>query len=118
MSRLLKNLLLPFLCAVALTAASVASSPDAKYFRSDEGVAGSGAGPLPDDFAASGELQWRVPPDSRPPTPDLCRGRIFLTGYPARAKGRGRGPPHPQHGARLWSRTLAPPGLQRTHPRR
>src|SRR6266542_2031218 len=80
MSRLLKNLLLLFLCVVAPISASVASSADAKYFRSDEGVAGSGAGPLPDDFAASGELHWRVLLDPGHSTPVLCRGRIFLTG--------------------------------------
>ena len=63
MSRLLKNLLLLFLVAVALPSVLVASSAEATYFRSDEGVAGSGAGPLPEDFAASGELHWRVPLD-------------------------------------------------------
>ena len=116
MSRLLKNLLLPILCAVASTSASVASSAEATYFRSDEGVAGSGVGPLPDDFAASGELQWRVPLDPGHSTPVLCRGRIFLTGYRAGSKELATVALDQKTGQTLWRRAIAAARIEQTHP--
>src|SRR5439155_26418431 len=80
------NRLLLILCVVATTAGSIARSADAKYFRSDNGGAGSAAGPLPGDFVAPGALRWRVPVDSGHSTPILCDGKIFLTTYRAASK--------------------------------
>ena len=71
MPRLLKQLL--FVCVMAATAASIAAAADSKYFRSDEGVAGSSSGPLPDNLDAPDTLLWyrlactlppRLPPQS------------------------------------------------------
>ena len=114
--QLLKNLLLSCLCAVASPSTSVASSAEATYFRSDEGVAGSGVGPLPDDFAASGELQWRLPLDPGHSTPVLCRGRIFLTGYRARSKELATVALDHKTGQTLWSRAIAAARIEQTHP--
>jgi outer membrane protein assembly factor BamB len=112
----LKNLLLPFLFAVASIAASVAGSVEPTYFRSDEGVAGSGTGPLPDDFGASGKLRWRVPLDPGHSTPVLCSGRIFLTGYRAGSKEMATVALDQKTGQTLWSRAIASPRIEQTHP--
>ena len=116
MSCPLKNLLLAFLCAAASTAASVASSADAKYFRSNEGVAGSGAGPLPDDFDDDGKLRWRVPLEPGHSTPVLNSGRIFLTGYRVETKELATVALDQKTRQTLWSRAIVAARIEQTHP--
>src|SRR5438132_14401111 len=81
------TLLQTVLLLVAITLVSpalLASSPsaaEAKYFRSDAGVADSAAA-LPDNFQAPESLVWRVPLDSGHSTPVTQRGKVLLTRYP------------------------------------
>src|SRR2546427_512767 len=116
MSHFLKNLLLPFLCAVASTEALAAGSAEATYFRSAEGVADSGAGPLPDDFSAADALRWRVPLDPGHSTPVLNQGRIFLTGYRADSKELETVALDQKTGQTLWKRAIAAARIEQTHP--
>jgi outer membrane protein assembly factor BamB len=116
MSRFLKNLLLPALCAVASSVALVAGSTEATYFHSAEDAAGSGAGPLPGDFAASRELRWRVPLDPGHSTPVLSRGRIFLTDYRAGSKELATVALDQKTGQTLWRRALVAERIEQTHP--
>jgi outer membrane protein assembly factor BamB len=109
MSRLLKKMLLPFLCAVAATSVLVAGSAEATYFRSADGVAESGAGPLPDDFAAAGESHWRVPLDPGHSTPVLCSGRVFVTGYRVGSKELATIALDQKTGQTLWRRAMTSP---------
>jgi outer membrane protein assembly factor BamB len=110
--RTAKNLLL-LLCAFASNAALVAGST---YFRSDDGVAGSGVGPLPQDFGVAAGLQWRVPLDPGHSTPVLCGDRIFLTGYRAASKELATVALDRKTGQTLWSRAVVAVRIEQTHP--
>lgn len=109
MANLLRFFLL--LCASALIggAAPAAAQPEAavKYFRSDLGVAGPTAGPLPDNFEASGSLLWRVPVDAGQSTPIIHGGLIFLTTYREEARELATECLDRETGKKLWRR-LAP----------
>ena len=93
----------------------MAGSPDTKYFRSDEGVAGSGAGPLPDRFDAPGVLNWRVPLDPGHSTPILCKGKIFLTTYRAEPKELATVALDEKTGQTLWRRAITAERVEQTH---
>jgi outer membrane protein assembly factor BamB len=101
---------------VIASAAAVAGSADAKYFRSAPGVAGSGGGALPEDFGAAGELRWRAPLDPGHSTPVLSGGRIFLTGYRAESKELATIALDQETGQTLWSRAVAAARIEQTHP--
>ena len=117
MPRLIKNRLLLFWCAAATTTASLASSAEGslKYFRSDEGVAGSSTGPLPDNFDAAGALRWRVPLDPGHSTPILVNGKIALTTYRADSKELATVALDQQTGETLWRRLIAAQRVEQTH---
>lgn len=115
MSHLVKTRLFLLLCAVATCAAAVAGSTDARYFRSDDGVAGSGAGPLPDSFDAPGALRWRIPIDPGHSTPILVNGRIFLTTYRAESKELATIALDANAGQTLWRGPIAVERVEQTH---
>ena len=104
-----------FACGIAATAASTAAAADAKYFRSDEGVAGSNAGRLPDNFDAPGALLWRVPLDPGHATPILVKDKIFLTAYRAESKELAALALDRQTGQTLWRRSMTIERVEQTH---
>jgi outer membrane protein assembly factor BamB len=115
MAFLLKNCLLILLGAI-VTTASLASSPaDVKYFRSDEGVAGTGVGPLPDNFDAPGVSVWRVPLDPGHSTPILVNGHIFVTAYHADSKELATVALDEKDGRTLWRRAVVVEHIEQTH---
>ncbi|HXT42072.1 MAG TPA: PQQ-binding-like beta-propeller repeat protein, partial [Candidatus Angelobacter sp.] len=115
MSFLSKNRSLIWCCSV-ITTASLASSPaDAKYFRSDEGVAGTGVGPLPENFEAPRTSVWRVPIDPGHSTPILVNGRIFLTSYRAESKELTTLALDEKDGRTLWRRAVTVERVEQTH---
>src|SRR2546421_414107 len=114
MPRLLKQLL--FVCVMAATAASIAAAADSKYFRSDEGVAGSSSGPLPDNLDAPGALLWRVRLDPGHSTPVLVKDRIFLTTYRAESKELAALALDRQTGQTLWRSAITAERVEQTHP--
>jgi len=116
MSHRLKSLLLTLLCGAASTPAALLASADSSYFRSNEGVAGSDAGPLPDNFSTASELNWRVPLDPGHSTPVLCGGRIFLTACRAGTKELVTVALDQKTGQTLWSRAVVPPRIEQMHP--
>jgi outer membrane protein assembly factor BamB len=116
MSRFLKSRLLPLVCAVASGVASFAGSTEATYFRSAEGIAGSGAGPLPDGFDTAGDLRWRVPLDTGHSTPVLNSGRIFLTGCRPGSKELATVALDAKTGQTLWRRAVSAERIEQTHP--
>src|SRR6266487_1577665 len=116
MSRPLMNHLLLLLGVVASAIPSLASSAEAKYFRHDEGVARSGAGPLPDDFDAPGVLRWRVPLDPGHSTPILVNGKIILTAYRAGSLELATIALDETDGKTLWRRPIAVSRVEQTHP--
>jgi outer membrane protein assembly factor BamB len=116
MSCLLKNRLLLLFSVVLPNVASAASSGDARYFRSDEGVAASAAGPLPDHFDSPDLLRWRVPMDSGHSTPILWKGRVFLTTYRAESRELATVALDEKSGQILWRRPIAVERVEQTHP--
>ena len=113
---LFKKLFFLFLCAIASTAASDFSSAETIYFRSDDGVAHAGAGPLPDGFDAAGALHWRVPLDPGHSTPVLNNGRIFLTCYRAGSQELATVALDQKTGQTLWTRAIVAARIEQTHP--
>ena len=113
--RVWKKLL--FLCGMATTLALIASSADGslKYFRSDEGMAGSGVGPLPDNFDAPGVLRWRVEVDPGHSTPILVNGKIFITTCRAGSKELATVALDEKDGRLLWRSALAVTRVEQTH---
>src|SRR2546421_8961221 len=67
-----------FLIFSLLLSPTLAGS-DAIYFRSNGGLAGRDAGPLPESFDSNELLRWRVPLETGQSSPILSGGRIFLT---------------------------------------
>ncbi|MBI4663141.1 MAG: PQQ-binding-like beta-propeller repeat protein [Verrucomicrobia bacterium] len=94
---------------ISSTIASAANPTDTSftYFRSDLGVAASGAGPLPDRLDAPGALRWKVPVDSGHSTPVLCQGKIILTTYRDAAKELATVALDRETGQLIW-RNVAP----------
>src|SRR5437016_4955533 len=103
-------------CVVASIVATVASSADAIYFRSDEGVAGSAAGALPDRLDSPGALGWRVSLDTGHSTPILSNGKVFLTTYRAESKELATVALDEKTGQTLWRRPIAAARVEQTHP--
>jgi len=106
-----------FLIVGAATPELVASSPpiaEAKYFRSDAGVADSAAA-LPDNFQAPESLLWRVPLDPGHSTPLPHSGRIFLTTYGPDSKQLATVALDEATGRLLWRNPLVPERVEQTH---
>src|ERR1051326_305993 len=112
----LNNLVLACLCAAASIAASTGGPPDAKYFRSDEGLTGLPAGPLPARFDEPTGPVWRVPVDSGHSTPILCGDKIFLTTYRAGSKELAAEALDRQTGQSLWRQPISAAHIEQTHP--
>src|ERR1051326_2814187 len=112
----LNNLVLACLCAAASIAASTGGPPDAKYFRSDEGLTGLPAGPLPARFDEPTGPVWRVPVDSGHSTPILCGDKIFLTTYRAGSKELATEALDRQTGQSLWRQPISAAHIEQTHP--
>ena len=114
-------LLQTVLLLVAITIVSpalLASSPsaaEAKYFRSDAGVADSAAA-LPDDFQAPESLLRRVPLDPGHSTPVAHSGKILLTTYRSDSKELATLALEEETGRLLWRNPLAPEHVEQTHP--
>jgi len=94
--------------------ASVAPAADAKYFRSDAGVADSAAA-LPDNFEAPESRLWRVPLDPGHSTPIRHSGKIFLTTYRPDSKQLATVALEETTGRLLWRDPLAPERIEQTH---
>ena len=110
------NRWLLYLGVVASTVLSIARSAEAKYFRYDQGVAGSGAGPLPDNFDTPGALRWRVPLDPGHSTPLLMDGKIILTTYRVASRELATMALDATDGKTLWRRPIAVSQIEQTHP--
>ena len=102
------------LAALALLA-TVPPAADAKYFRSDAGVADSAAA-LPDNFEAPESLLWRVPLDPGHSTPVTHSGKIFLTTYRPDSKQLATVALEEGTGRLLWRNPLVPEQVEQTHP--
>lgn len=66
---------------LGVAALQAAPHPNIQYFRSDQGIAPSATGPLPDRFDATENSCWRIPLESGHSTPLIRNQRIFLTTY-------------------------------------
>src|SRR6266478_1068499 len=95
--------------------ASPPPAADAKYFRSDAGVADSAAA-LPDNFEVPESLLWRVPLDPGHSTPLTLSGKIFLTTYRPDSKELATVALEEGTGRLLWRNPLAPEHVEQTHP--
>jgi outer membrane protein assembly factor BamB len=87
----------------------------ASYFRSDAGVAGPAAGPLPDHFDAPGALRWRVPIDSGHSTPVLVGDKIVLTTYRAAAEELATAALSQETGKQIWRRVVSTGAVEQFH---
>ena len=116
MSRQVKHRLYLLVCIIAPHFPADASADEAKYFRSDEGVAGATTGALPGDLDAPGVLRWRVPLDPGHSTPILAGGKIFLTTYRSEAQELAAVALEEKTGRTLWRRPIAVGRVEQTHP--
>jgi len=113
---LLRTVLLIVLTTLApALPASPPPAAEAKYFRSDAGVADSAAA-LPDNFEAPGNLLWRVPLDPGHSTPVAHSGKIFLTTYRSDSKQLATVALEEATGRLLWRNPLVPEHVEQTHP--
>src|ERR1043166_6546703 len=107
-----------FLLILTVSSALAASAPpaaDAKYFRSDAGLADSAAA-LPDNFEVPESLLWRVPLDPGHSTPLAHSGKIFLTTDQPDSKQLATVALEEGTGRLLWRNPLVPKQVEQTHP--
>jgi outer membrane protein assembly factor BamB len=113
-----KKLLLLFTCAFvcALGRDGLAAESDAKYFRSDHGLADPACGALPSQFDAPGTLRWRMPLDPGHATPIISGGRIFLTTYQEKSNELAVLALDATTGRTLWRKGVVVSQVEQTHP--
>ena len=96
--------------------AFAADSSNVQYFRSDFGVAGPSAKPLPANLEAPGALRWRVSMDSGQSTPVVSNGKILLTTYQRESKELATVALDANTGEMLWKRPVPAPRIEVYHP--
>jgi outer membrane protein assembly factor BamB len=87
----------------------------ARYFRSDQGVAGAAAGALPERFDEPGASVWHVPVDPGQSTPVVCGGRLFLTTYSGESGELATLALDAGSGDRLWRQVAPASKIERFH---
>jgi outer membrane protein assembly factor BamB len=112
--KLLQYSICTFLWAIWLGAQAAES--DAKYFRSNRGLADLSCGAMPSDFDAPGALRWRVPLDPGHATPILSGGRLYLTAYQAESNALTVLALDANTGHLLWRNGVTVSQVERTHP--
>jgi outer membrane protein assembly factor BamB len=117
MSRRLHSILLLSSTLVGTGLVAGPASPGFTYFRSDGGVAGPAAGPLPDDFDAPGALRWKAPLDPGQSTPILVGGKIFLTTFNAESKELATVALDAASGQVLWRKPAPVARVEAYHPK-
>ena len=110
--------MLPCVCALicVLSSAGRAAESEAKYFRSDAGLAVASLGGLPAQFDAPGALRWRVPLDPGHSTPIVSGGRIFLTTWQAESHELAVLALDEKTGRTLWRNAITVARAEQTHP--
>ncbi len=94
--------------------ASDSPTSEAKYFRSDAGVAHS-TGVLPENLDAPEALVWRIPLEAGHSSPILHGGRIFLTAYRPESKQLATIALDETSGRLLWREQFVPERVEQTH---
>jgi outer membrane protein assembly factor BamB len=118
MSNTRRRLLLFCICACVgvVRLEGQAAESDAKYFRSDHGLADPACGALPSQFDSPGTLRWRVPLDPGHATPILSDGKIFLTAYHEESHELAVLALDASTGRILWRNGVTVSQVERTHP--
>ena len=103
------------LLACVIMAFAGAAQNNARYFRSDQGLAAPDSAPLPSRLDAT-ETRWRVPLDPGHATPVLSAGKIFLTAYQEESHSLLVLALDAKSGRILWQKGITVAQVEQTHP--